>query len=145
VFVLVGGPLSVIASLVAALLVSSRLVRFPGLFRSIFFMPVVTTLVAVAIVWRYLYHPQYGLLNWVLGAIGIRPIDWLGDPHWAMFAIIVMAVWKNFGYNMLIFVAGLQSIPEEQYERRASMVLPPGTGSSTSRCRAWRPPSCSSA
>jgi multiple sugar transport system permease protein len=116
VFVLVGGPLSVIASLVAALLVSSRLVRYPGLFRSIFFMPVVTTLVAVAIVWRYLYHPQYGLLNWVLGAIGIHPIDWLGDPHWAMFAIIVMAVWKNFGYNMLIFVAGLQNIPEEQYE-----------------------------
>jgi multiple sugar transport system permease protein len=115
-FVLIGGPLSVITSLVAALLVSSKLVRYPGLFRSIFFMPVVTTLVAVAIVWRYLYHPQYGLLNWVLGAVGIHPIDWLGDPHWAMFAIIVMAVWKNFGYNMLIFVAGLQSIPEEQYE-----------------------------
>ena len=116
VFVLVGGPLSVITSLVAALLVSSRLVRFPGLFRSIFFMPVVTTLVAVAIVWRYLYHPQYGLLNWALGAVGIRPIDWLGDPHWAMLAVILMAVWKNFGYNMLIFVAGLQNIPEEQYE-----------------------------
>jgi multiple sugar transport system permease protein len=116
VFVLVGGPLSVAASLVAALLVSARLVRFQGLFRSIFFMPVVTTLVAVAIVWRYLYHPQYGLLNWALGAIGIRPVDWLGDPHWAMFAIILMAVWKNFGYNMLIFVAGLQSIPEELYE-----------------------------
>ena len=68
---LVGGPLSVAASLVAALLVNAKLVRFPGLFRSIFFMPVVTTLVAVAIVWRYLYHPQYGLLNWALGAVGI--------------------------------------------------------------------------
>jgi multiple sugar transport system permease protein len=115
-FVLVGGPLSVAASLVAALLVTSKLARFPGLYRSIFFMPVVTTLVAVAIVWRYLYHPQYGLLNWVLGGIGLPAVDWLGDPHWAMFAIIVMAVWKNFGYNMLIFVAGLQSIPEELYE-----------------------------
>jgi multiple sugar transport system permease protein len=115
-FVLVGGPLSVLTSLVAALLVTSRLVRYPGLFRSIFFMPVVTTLVAVAIVWRYLYHPQYGLLNWALGAVGIHAVDWLGDPHWAMFAIILMAVWKNFGYNMLIFVAGLQSIPEELYE-----------------------------
>jgi len=115
-FVLVGGPLSVAASLVAALLVSSKLARFPGLYRSIFFMPVVTTLVAVAIVWRYLYHPQYGLLNWALGAVGVPAVDWLGDPHWAMFAIIVMAVWKNFGYNMLIFVAGLQSIPEELYE-----------------------------
>ena len=115
-FVLVGGPLSVAASLVAALLVNSKLARFPGLYRSIFFMPVVTTLVAVAIVWRYLYHPDYGLLNWGLGLIGLPKVDWLGDPHWAMFAIIVMAVWKNFGYNMLIFVAGLQSIPEELYE-----------------------------
>ena len=115
-FVILGGPLSVLTSLVAALLVSAKRVRYPGLFRSIFFMPVVTTLVAVAIVWRYLYHPQYGLLNWALGAVGIHPVDWLGDPHWAMFAIILMAVWKNFGYNMLIFIAGLQSIPEDLYE-----------------------------
>lgn len=115
-FVLAGGPLSVLVSLAAALLVSSRQVRFPGLFRSIFFMPVVTTLVAVAIVWRYLYHPQYGLLDWALGSLGVRPVDWLGDPRWAMPAIILLAVWKNFGYNMLIFVAGLQSIPEELYE-----------------------------
>jgi multiple sugar transport system permease protein len=115
-FVVVGGPLSVLASLAAALLVSGRRVRFPGLFRSIFFMPVVTTLVAVAIVWRYLYHPQYGLVNWALGALHVPAIDWLGDPHWAMPAIILMSVWKNFGYNMLIFVAGLQSIPEELYE-----------------------------
>ena len=115
-FVLFGGPLSVFASLGAALLVNSRLVRLPGLFRSIFFMPVVTTLVAVAIVWRYLYQPEYGLLNWALGGLGLPPVDWLGDPHWAMPAIILLAVWKNFGYNMLIFVAGLQGIPEELYE-----------------------------
>jgi multiple sugar transport system permease protein len=76
----------------------------------------VTTLVAIAVVWRYLYHPRYGLLNYLLGHLGIHPIDWLGDPHWAMPAIIVMAIWKNFGYNMLIFIAGLQSIPEELYE-----------------------------
>ena len=119
VFVGVGGPLSVAASLFAALLVTSRLARFPALYRSIFFLPVVTTLVAVAIVWRYLFHTQYGLLNWMLGGLGVAPIDWLGNPHWAMFAIIVMAVWKNFGYNMLIFVAGLQSIPEELYEAAA--------------------------
>jgi multiple sugar transport system permease protein len=115
-FCLVGGPLSVMASLIAALLVGARLARWKPLFRTIFFTPVVTTLVAVAIVWRYLYHPHYGLLNYLLGAIGIHPVDWLGDPHWAMPAIILMAVWKNFGYNMLIFVAGLQSIPQELYE-----------------------------
>ena len=118
-FVVVGGPLSVAVSLAAALLLASKLARFPGLYRSVYFAPVVTTLVAVAVVWRYLYHPRYGLLNLALGAIGLGPIDWLGDPHWAMPGIILLAVWKNFGYNMLILIAGLQRIPEELYEAAA--------------------------
>jgi multiple sugar transport system permease protein len=115
-FVLVGGPLTVLVSLGAALLVNARLVRFKSFFRTLYFAPFVTTLVAVAIVWRYLYHPRYGLLNYALGAVGIDPVDWLGDPRWAMPAIILLAVWKNFGYHMLIFIAGLQAIPEELYE-----------------------------
>lgn len=115
-FVLVGGPLSVLVSLGAALLISARLVRFKSLFRVIYFLPVMTALVAVAVVWRYLYHPRYGLLNYALGLIGIDPIDWLGDPVFAMPAIMLMAVWKNFGYNMIIFIAGLQSIPEQIYD-----------------------------
>jgi multiple sugar transport system permease protein len=115
-FALVGGPLTVAASLGAALLLSSKLVRWQGFFRTVYFAPFVTTLVAVAIVWKYLYHPQYGLLNFALGKLGVGRIDWLGDPHWAMPAIIVMSVWKNFGYNMLIFVAALQSVPQELYE-----------------------------
>jgi len=115
-FVLAGGPLTLFVSLVAALAVSSKLTRFQNLFRSVFFLPVVTTLVAEAIVWRYLYHPRYGLLNYALGTLGIGPVDWLGDPHWSMPAIILLAVWRTFGYNMLIFIAGLQSIPEDLYE-----------------------------
>jgi multiple sugar transport system permease protein len=115
-FAFIGGPLTVAVSLGAALLVNSKLARFKGLFRTIFFAPVVTTLVAVAIVWRYLYHPRFGLLNQILGTIGIEPIDWLGDPRFAMPAIILLAVWKNFGYNMIIFVAGLQGISQELYE-----------------------------
>ena len=115
-FALAGGPLTVAVSLVAALLVNARAVRFKGFFRTVYFTPFVTTLVAVAVVWRYLYHPRFGLLNYGLGLIGIHPIDWLGNPHWAMPAIILMAVWKNFGYNMLIFIAGLQSVPQELYE-----------------------------
>jgi len=115
-FALVGGPLSIAASLGAALLLDSKLVRFKGFFRTVYFAPFVTTLVAVAIVWRYLYHARYGLINWMLAKASIPPIDWLGDPDWAMPAIILMAVWKNFGYNMLIFIAGLQSIPRELYE-----------------------------
>jgi multiple sugar transport system permease protein len=115
-FAFVGGPLTIAVSLGAALLLSSKLVRFKGFFRTIYFTPFVTTLVAVAIVWKYLYHTRYGLFNNALGAIGIGPIDWLGDPHWAMPSIILMAVWKSFGYNMLIFIAGLQAIPEDLYD-----------------------------
>ncbi|HEY7638023.1 MAG TPA: sugar ABC transporter permease [Gemmatimonadales bacterium] len=115
-FVLVGGPLTLGASLAAALLVNSRLVRFKPFFRAVYFAPFVTTLVAVAIVWRSLYHPEYGLINYGLGLLGVGPINWLGDPLFAMPAIILLAVWKNFGYNMLILIAGLQAIPEELYE-----------------------------
>lgn len=115
-FVIVGVPLSIAASLGAALLLNSRLARFRGFFRVALFAPVVTTLVAVAVIWRYLLHTRYGLLNYGLTSIGIEPIDWLGDPNWAMPSIILFAVWKNFGYNMIIFLAGLQTIPRELYE-----------------------------
>lgn len=115
-FVLVAGPLSISISLSAALLLNSKLIRFKSLFRLTYFMPVVTTLVAVAIVWRFIYHPKFGILNFLLNFLGINPIDWLGDPIWAMPAIIIMSVWKNFGYNMIIFIAGLQNIPEQLYE-----------------------------
>ena len=115
-FVAAGVPLSIAVSLGAALLLHSRLARFKPFYRTAFFAPVVTTLVAVAVIWRYIFHARYGLLNYALAAIGIDPIDWLGDPRWAMPSIIVFAVWKNFGYNMIIFLAGLQTIPEEVYE-----------------------------
>jgi multiple sugar transport system permease protein len=116
IFALVGGPLTVGASLAAALLVNAKLARFRGFFRTVYFIPFVTTLVAVSVVWRYLYHPQYGLIDYTLAKVGVKGPDWLGDPHWALAAIILMSVWKNFGYNMLIFIAGLQSIPGELYE-----------------------------
>ena len=116
IFVIFGGALSVATSLGAALLLNAKTVHARGLFRSIFFTPYVTTLVAVAIVWRYIYHPEYGLLNAAMTALHLPKIDFLGDPHWAMPAIILMSTWKNFGYNMLIFVAGLLNIPDELYE-----------------------------
>jgi len=115
-FVLVGGPLSVAVSLGIALMVNSRLARFKSFFRTIYFLPVVTSLVAVAIVWRYVYHPRAGLLNYVLSFFGVSPVDWLGNPDMAMPAIILLAVWKNFGYNMLIFIAGLQNIQDDLYD-----------------------------
>ncbi|ATD67724.1 MULTISPECIES: sugar ABC transporter permease [Luteimonas] len=115
-FVVIGVPLSIAVSLGAALLLNAKAARFKGLFRTALFAPVVTTLVAVAVIWRYLFHTSYGLVNWALGHIGIAPVDWLGDPTWAMPTIILFAVWKNFGYNMVIFIAGLAAIPEDLYE-----------------------------
>jgi len=115
-FVVVGVPLSIVVSLGAALLLNSRLTRWRPLFRTALFAPVVTTLVAVAVIWRYLLHTRYGFFNYALSSIGIDPIDWLGNPRWAMPAIILLAVWKNFGYNMIILLAGLQTIPDELYE-----------------------------
>jgi len=115
-FVVVGVPLSIVVSLGAALLLNARLTRWRPLFRTALFAPVVTTLVAVAVIWRYLLHTRYGFFNYALSSIGIDPIDWLGNPRWAMPAIILLAVWKNFGYNMIILLAGLQTIPDELYE-----------------------------
>lgn len=115
-FVLMSGPLSIAVSLGAALLLNSRLVKYKSIFRLSYFIPVVTTLVAVAIVWRFIYHPKFGIINYLLSIIGIAPIDWLGEPSTAMPAIVLMSVWKNFGYNMIIFIAGLQNIPYDLYE-----------------------------
>ena len=92
-------PLSVAMSLGAALLLHSKAGRLKPFFRTAYFAPVVTTVVAVAVIWRYLFHTRYGLVNWGLSAFGIDAVDWLGDPRWAMPTIILFAVWKNFGYN----------------------------------------------
>ncbi|MEO8231971.1 MAG: sugar ABC transporter permease [Ignavibacteriota bacterium] len=115
-FVILAGPLSIAVSLGAALLLNSKLVKYKAIFRLSYFIPVVTTLVAVAIVWRFIYHPKFGIINYLLSLVGIAQVDWLGDTATAMPAIVLMSVWKSFGYNMIIFIAGLQNIPEDLYE-----------------------------
>jgi multiple sugar transport system permease protein len=90
-----------------------RGVRF---FRTVYFLPYVTLTVAIAIVWSWIYNPDLGLLNFLLGKIGINGPAWLQDPTWAMPAIIIMSNWKGIGYPMLIFLAALQGVPEEYYE-----------------------------
>jgi multiple sugar transport system permease protein len=115
-FVIVGVPLSIGISLGTAILLHTRVTLLKPFFRTALFAPVVTTLVASAVVWRYLFNTRYGWLNYALGSFGLPAIDWLGNPHFSMPAIIVFAVWKNFGYNMVILLAGLQGIPEELYE-----------------------------
>lgn len=115
-FSFVAVPLTIGLALLTALLLNSKLTRFKSLFRTIYFAPVVTTIVAVAIVFRYVYHGRIGLLNQFLGLFGVGAIDWLGDAKWAMPAIILLAVWKNFGYAAVIFLAGLQNVDESLYE-----------------------------
>jgi multiple sugar transport system permease protein len=85
-------------------------------YRSIFFIPQVTPVVAMAMIWRYLFMPQYGLINNVLSSFGVPDINWLGDMNIAMIAIIIMSLWQGFGYNMVIFIAGLLGVPASQKE-----------------------------
>jgi multiple sugar transport system permease protein len=114
-FVGVGIPLTMVVALALAVALGKGIDRFRTLFRVGFYAPVVTSIVAVAVVWRFILQPD-GLLNTVLGTVGITGPDWLGDPAWSMPAMILMAVWRNMGTLMIIFLAGLQSIPVEVLE-----------------------------
>jgi len=115
-FVALGVPAIMLVAFAAAVLVNERLVAWRPLWRAVFFAPYVATLVAAAVVWKYLLHARYGLLNHALAAIGLPPVDWLGDPRWALPAITLFVVWKSFGYSMLIFLAALQTVPRELEE-----------------------------
>ena len=114
IFVIGVVPLSIIISLVIAVLLNQK-IKFRGLFRTIYFIPFVTSVVAVSIVWRWIFHSQYGVLNYALGFLGISPIKWLSDPEWAMPSLIILAIWKGLGYNIIIFLAGLQNIDQQYY------------------------------
>ena len=112
-FVIIGVPLLVSTSLLAALLVNAKTLRWRPVWRVALFAPFVTTLVATAVVWNYLLHTRYGLVNYALGTIGIGPVDWLGSPRTALPAILLFVTWKTFGYNMVIFLAALQAVSKD--------------------------------
>lgn len=110
-------PVSIVISLGLAVLLNSN-IRFRKLFQTVYFLPYVTSLVAVAVVWQWIYHSKYGLLNTMLGWFGIDPVAWLTEPGLAIPSLIILSVWKSVGYNVIIFLAGLQSI-DKQYELAA--------------------------
>ncbi len=114
-FVGVGIPLTMVVALALAVALNNGINRFRTVFRVGFYAPVVTSIVAIAVVWRFILQPD-GLLNTALGAIGIAGPDWLNDPWWSMPAMILMAVWRNMGTLMVIFLAGLQTIPGDVLE-----------------------------
>jgi len=111
-------PLVMLCGLGAALALNAR-IPGRGFFRAVYFLPVVTAWVAVALVWKWLLNPGYGLVNHLLGLVGVAGPAWLFDPGWAMPAVVLTSVWKDTGFVMAILLAGLQNIPREYYEAAA--------------------------
>ncbi len=111
-----GVPLNMLISLLVALFLNQRL-RGVGIFRTAFFLPTITSTVAISVVWMWIYHPaDYGLANTILLELGLSPLRWLRDPALAMPGLIVMGIWHGMGYNIIIFLAGLQNIPHHLFE-----------------------------
>lgn len=109
-------PIGICLSLVLAVAIDQK-IMFKNFFKSIFFLPTVTAIVAVSVIWKWLYAGEkYGLLNYFIMKFGFQPVDWLASPTWTMPSIIIMSVWAGLGYNMIIFLAGLQTIPHVMYE-----------------------------
>lgn len=107
--------LSIVLALPLALLVASRL-RFTSVYQTLFFAPYITPLVAMSIAWRWIYDAQYGLLNYLLSLFGIPRIGWLTSPNLALWAVIIMSVWRVLGYNMVILLVGIKNIPRLYFE-----------------------------
>jgi len=114
-FVVVGIPVTMVIALALALALNSGRGRIVSFFRVGFYAPVVTSIVAVSVVWRYILLPD-GLLNSALALVGITGPNWLNDTTWALPSLVAMAVWRNVGTLMIIFLAGLQAVPEEVQE-----------------------------
>ncbi len=108
-------PGNLVLSLILALAINQRL-RGIAIFRTIYFLPVVTSMVAVAMAFKWLYSYDWGLINYLLSFLGISPVHWLSDSHMALPSVALVTVWKNAGYNMVLFLAGLQGIPATLYE-----------------------------
>ena len=115
VFVVVSIPLTIAIALLLAVVVNNGINRLKGFFRTAFFVPVVTSTVAAAVVWKFLFADR-GVVNWAVGLVGIDGPNWLQDPSWAMSVVVLLAVWRNVGIIMVLFLAGLQGIPPELYE-----------------------------
>ena len=116
VFALLGVPMAIGTSLAVALLLNDATVRWKPLWRVLLFAPYVTSIVATAVVWRFLFNERSGLINRALATVGAAPVDWLGNPHTSIPAILIFVTWKIFGYNMIVFTAALSAVPQDLME-----------------------------
>lgn len=107
-------PLEIIISLTVAVLLNQIKV-LAGFFRTIYFLPFVTSIVAISMVWKWIYNKDAGLLNYFLSFVGIHPIDWLNDPTWALPALIILAIWKSLGFNIMLFLVALNNVDKRLY------------------------------
>lgn len=107
-------PLEIIISLSVAVLLNQIKV-LAGFFRTIYFLPFVTSIVAISMVWKWIYNKDAGLLNYFLSFVGIHPIDWLNDPTWALPALIILAIWKSLGFNIMLFLVALNNVDKRLY------------------------------
>lgn len=108
-------PLVTVSGLGTALALNQK-IRGQAFFRTAFFLPVVSSWVAVALLWKWLFNPMYGFVNYVISLVGVAGPGWLFDEHWAMPAIVFTSVWKDLGFVAVLYLAGLQGIPDEYYE-----------------------------
>lgn len=115
-YVVFGVPLVIICSLSIALLLNYGTSKLFNMFRAVYYMPSITNIIAVAVIWGYLYNTEYGLFNYLLSLLTIENIPWLQEPTIAKISLIILAVWKGIGINMIIFLAALQGIPKSYYE-----------------------------
>lgn len=118
-FAIVGVPSVVILSLVIALGLNHSQGRFFRALRSFYFVPAITAIVAVALVWGYMFNTQFGLFNYLLSLVGLPPVPWLSDPTVVKFSVVMVAVWRGLGLNVIIFLAALQGVPKEYLEAAA--------------------------
>ena len=114
IFVLGVVPASIIISLFIAILLN-RFKKVRSFFQTIYFMPYVTSTVAIAMVWLWIYHSDYGVLNFILKLFHLKPIGWLTDPHYTMLTLIIFSIWKNLGLNIILFLVALNSVPKQYY------------------------------
>lgn len=115
-FAVIGVPSVIVVSLVIALALNRSQSRFFRALRSFYFVPAITAIVAVALVWGYLYNTQFGLFNHLLSLVGLSPVQWLSDPVVVKFSVAVVAIWRGLGLNVIIFLAALQGVPKEYLE-----------------------------